>query len=254
MGNRMNNSERPLSGLKAVPLYKQLKAMLLEQLENQVWKNNEKIPSEAEISGIYGVSRVTVRSALNELVEDGYLIKIQGKGTYACHTIKKITLSADSGSFHQFCTKEGLVPGRRVLVCESVEANQEDVEELRLSPGDRVVHLYSVMTVEGVPITLEDNRLSSRFDFLMELDLTDQSIWQLLMTHGDVRKIRVASHVVDSSLSNSKESQLLQVPKGTPMLIINELNCDENGDPVHRTTLKSPSNRVKFYYDWGNMG
>ena len=71
---------KPLDNNNAVPLYEQMMMMLRERLDNHVLDAGEKLPSEAELCKSYGVSRITVRRAIDELVEEGYLEKKQGKG------------------------------------------------------------------------------------------------------------------------------------------------------------------------------
>ena len=73
---------KPLDNNNAVPLYEQMMMMLRERLDNHVLDAGEKLPSEAELCKSYGVSRITVRRAIDELVEEGYLEKKQGKGTF----------------------------------------------------------------------------------------------------------------------------------------------------------------------------
>ena len=64
------------------PLYQQLKDILVDAIDSEKWKANEKIPSENELSSIYGLSRMTVRSVLTDLVKEGLLYRVQGKGTF----------------------------------------------------------------------------------------------------------------------------------------------------------------------------
>ena len=73
---------KPLDNNNAVPLYEQMMMMLRERLENHVLDAGEKLPSEAELCKSYGVSRITVRRAIDELVEEGYLEKKQGNVCY----------------------------------------------------------------------------------------------------------------------------------------------------------------------------
>ena len=61
------------------PLYQQLKDILVDAIDSEKWKANEKIPSENELSSIYGLSRMTVRSVLTDLVKEGLLYRVQGR-------------------------------------------------------------------------------------------------------------------------------------------------------------------------------
>ncbi len=89
---------KPLDNNNAVPLYEQMMMMLRERLDNHVLDAGEKLPSEAELCKSYGVSRITVRRAIDELVEEGYLEKKQGKGTFV--TQKRAAIPVMSISEH----------------------------------------------------------------------------------------------------------------------------------------------------------
>ena len=92
----MDEKEK-LNTLAVVPLYKQLKRLLEDALNDGTWKPGESLPSEPELAREYGVSRITVRTALNELSKEGRLVRLQGKGTFVTQKKGKslFTVSAD---------------------------------------------------------------------------------------------------------------------------------------------------------------
>ena len=101
---------KPLDNNNAVPLYEQMMMMFRERLDNHVLDAGEKLPSEAELCKSYGVSRITVRRAIDELVEEGYLEKKQGKGTFVTQkraAVPVMSISehpADTGRIAGGCT------------------------------------------------------------------------------------------------------------------------------------------------------
>ena len=96
-----------------IPLYEQVKEAIKLKIEQKEWKENTRVPSETELMKIYEVSRVTVRNALALLVDEGYLEKKQGIGTFVSKPrIKKIIFHR--ASFTQSCAGAGLVPGTKV--------------------------------------------------------------------------------------------------------------------------------------------
>ena len=108
---------KPLDNNNAVPLYEQIMMMLRERLDNHVLDAGEKLPSEAELCKSYGVSRITVRRAIDELVEEGYLEKKQGKGTFV--TQKRAAIPVMSISEHAtvgFSGRYGQDSGRLHMV------------------------------------------------------------------------------------------------------------------------------------------
>lgn len=91
-----------------VPLYKQLKDLLLQEIKEGIYKANQKIPTELELSEKYQISRMTVRKALAELVEEGVLAKKQGKGTFVQEEKMTEDLSSPN-SFTNLCKRNGKV-------------------------------------------------------------------------------------------------------------------------------------------------
>ena len=80
------------------PLYQQLKDILVDAIDSEKWKANEKIPSENELSSIYGLSRMTVRSVLTDLVKEGLLYRVQGKGTFVAEKWTKYLSTSQKAS------------------------------------------------------------------------------------------------------------------------------------------------------------
>ncbi|MGL4656045.1 MAG: GntR family transcriptional regulator [Sarcina sp.] len=87
-----------------VPAYIQLKSIILEKIESGIWKEGDSISSERELSDEYSISRMTIRQALGELVQEGYLLKKKGKGTFVCKP--KVT-QKDIMSFTEMISKTG---------------------------------------------------------------------------------------------------------------------------------------------------
>ena len=87
-----------------IPAYYQIKQIILEKINNSEWKVGQCIASERELSEAYGVSRMTVRQALGELVQEGILLREKGKGTFVCEP--KVT-QKDMMSFSEIISKSG---------------------------------------------------------------------------------------------------------------------------------------------------
>ena len=97
------------------PLYQQLKDILVDAIDSEKWKANEKIPSENELSSIYGLSRMTVRSVLTDLVKEGLLYRVQGKGTFVAEKI--VTVSPSYIGIREQLEKMGYEVETRIVEC-----------------------------------------------------------------------------------------------------------------------------------------
>ena len=107
----------------SVPLYQQLCNLLTDQIHKGVLKPGDKIPSELQLSEMYGISRITVRSAITQMVDEGLLMKRHGKGTYV--TIPVFVESKAGGSFTRSCQKNNIIPHTEVISVKTVPCSSE---------------------------------------------------------------------------------------------------------------------------------
>ena len=133
-----------------IPLYEQIVEYLRKDIAANTFGRNGKIPTEAELSEKYGVSRITVRRAVDELVNQGLVEKKQGKGTFV--TAPRFSRRLDSGplSFSEMCEANGLVPGAKILETGIVIPKSASVrEQLRLKDGESAVLISRLRTGSG---------------------------------------------------------------------------------------------------------
>ena len=129
-----------------IPLYAQIVEYLRKDIAANVFGRNGRIPTEAELSEKYGVSRITVRRAVDELVSQGLVEKKQGKGTFV--TAPRFSRRLDSGplSFSEMCEANGLVPGAKILETGWDRGPEVTVGGTAASPyggGIRGIHLQT---------------------------------------------------------------------------------------------------------------
>lgn len=116
-----------LDGGSSAPLYQQVLDLLKSDIEQGTYPVDSQIPTELELSKMYGVGRVTVRRAIEELVGEGYLTKRQGRGTFVTATkiIRKVHQKDDVQSFTQACAENGMKAGARVVARKTVAADRD---------------------------------------------------------------------------------------------------------------------------------
>lgn len=126
-----------------LPLYKQLKNVILSNIEQGIYKKGEKIPTEQEFSAMYHVSRMTVRTALEELTKENLLVRKQRKGTFVNSEKYQRQITCQR-SFTEMCREIGCTPGAKVIKSVLEAASEEDTAELGLKPEERILHIPSV--------------------------------------------------------------------------------------------------------------
>jgi GntR family transcriptional regulator len=118
------------------------------------------IPSERLLCERFGVSRMTVRQAVDALVVDGLLEREQGRGTFVAPT--KMDLQVRLASFGEDMRRRGMEPSSKVLVAEEIAASPDIADALELLPGELVFYLHRVRYADGVPMAIEQTWLPSR--------------------------------------------------------------------------------------------
>lgn len=226
-----------------VPLYKQLKDMIKESIMDGTLKPNQKIPSELELSETYQISRITVRNAISELVDEELLEKKQGKGTFVC-TPK---IDVRSPNFTMMCQKNGKIPGSQTIKIVKQPVTERDIRELHLAAGDSVIYLLRVLTADGEPVMVEHNYFPERFAKLLQTHLDDISLYAFLREEYNVH-FGAASKSIELAYPTEVEAGLLHISLSTPMLMIREVVYDRGDEdvPIHRTKQYLLGDRFKY--------
>ena len=211
------------------PLYQQLMSRLKNDIVAGVYAPGARIPSEQVLCDTYGVSRVTVRKAMLDLVQEGLLVRRQGKGTFVAQERIQRNLQQIT-SFSDACRRNGHTAGARLVSAELTEASAEDAEKLGLMPGSRVVEIIRLRLCDGEPVMLEINRFPSGYDFLLEVS-AEGSLYECLVQRG----LMPSSAVHDISLGHATPMAARQLgcQPGDALLLLDELVLDQHGEPLH---------------------
>jgi GntR family transcriptional regulator len=216
-----------------LPKYVQLENALYEQISSGELAPGAQIPSESELSAQYDCARMTVRKALDGLVNRGILVRLPGKGTFVTDTMLTHRLSTTM-SFSHALRARGYEITTQVLKQAVVPASPTVTRELKLPPGGEAVLVRRLRFVQGRPSAIHTSYLDARmYAGLVEVDLEHGS---LLAAIEHIAGSRVLSYSVDyvrPSLLNAEESELLHLPVGSPILELEGTSFTEHGHPVH---------------------
>lgn len=228
-----------------VPLYQQLKNALKADINNQKYKDGEKIPTETEICKKYNVSRITVRKAIQELVEEGYLIKWQGIGTFV--NSPKIDRKIEHVmGFTSACKANGMKSFSRVTIKEIIKPDQTLKQLLELNAGEKVLYIQRVRYADDRPIMLENNYYPyNRFSFLLNESL-EGSLYDLLKEKYQIDPINSGESTLEIVLADDEKSSLLECPIGKALFYLFTSIYDQNNKPVHVGKQYIIGDRYKF--------
>jgi GntR family transcriptional regulator len=214
------------------PLYRQIKALIVQGLDAGEWKPGEAIPSEIELAGRFGVSQGTVRKAIDELAGENLLVRRQGKGTFvATHNEQRqlfrfLRLQPVAG--------EQEYPGSRLLECRRSRASSEVARLLDLKAGDGIVYLRRVLIFQGEPTVLDEISLpASLFKGLTggKYEEYHGSVYRLFETEFATRMIR-ADERIRAVAADSASAEVLGVSEGAPLLCVDRVAYTYGDRPV----------------------
>lgn len=217
----------------ANPLYNQVVEGIRAKIESGAYKINSKIPTEPELCEEYGVSRITVRRAVEELEAEGLLVRRQGKGTFVTEKAAKVAEKAVY-SFNEACKILGKEASSRVIGARTVKATPEDMEGLSLPDNSRVVEIDRVRYADSDAVLIERAHFPMAFSYLLESNLKG-SIYELLRTYGV--KPSWASKEISLIEADENKASLLGVEQGSALILVKEVVYDQKDRPLHVSHL-----------------
>jgi GntR family transcriptional regulator len=208
--------------------YLHIRDQLLDQLETM--SPGEPLPPERELAARLGVSRMTLRRALDELVSAGRAVRRQGAGVFA--TGPKVAQSLAATSFSVEMRRRGLEPGARTLSSASVPAGARLGQRLELSPGEPVLRVERLRLADGSPMAIEIlHAPTAVVPGLDGTDLVDRSYYEVLAAKYDVR-ISAGVQTIEPTVTDAAESDVLEVPLHSPALLFERVSRDQHGRVV----------------------
>ncbi len=203
-----------------VPLYYQIYEQLREEILSGRLKPGDPLPSETQICSQCGVSRMTARMALSQLVNEGLVVRRKGKGTFVAPP--KATFREEAFFFLRYTDlvkSLGLAAGARVIQQEITRPPPEVKEALRLQEEEQVIRIVRLRLADDQIMALETAFLPCRlFPALIEMDLNDRSLFQVLEDELNA-SIAYAVDTVELSTAGPYEAAELQSQEGMPIVL-----------------------------------
>lgn len=218
-----------------LPLYHQLLQVLLDRINAGEYGPGELLPSEKELEAEYGVSRVTIRKAMDELMQMGQVVRQQGRGTFVTDKVEDYRSELLRG-FMEEQIQRGAHVSTRVLAEELIPANRPVADALQLEVGTPVCHIRRVGFTDGSPIVLSDfwYDLPEGCKHLPELgaQVTIFSALCSFFRETAGRTLVDGFKTVEATVCDAEESELLETTEGAPLLLQRVTLCDHTGRPT----------------------
>jgi GntR family transcriptional regulator len=185
------------------------------------------IPSERQLTTDLGVSRLTVRAALDDLVRDGYLERRHGSGTYV--TEPKIAQPLTLTSFSNDMRRRGMVPGSRTIELTTILAGARLAHRLAVSPDARIVRVKRLRLADSKPMAMEVLHVPEALvPGLTRSDFENHSFYDLLAERYHI-VMASGTQSIEPTVTNEEESEVLGVPLHSPAFLFERTTVSESG-------------------------
>ncbi|MFC3571864.1 GntR family transcriptional regulator [Streptomyces yaanensis] len=225
-----------------VPKYYRIKKQLLEMAE--ALTPGSLMPPERSLAVEFLTSRTTVRKAVQELVGEGRLNRVQGKGTFVA--LPKVYRTLHLTSHTEDMRAQGLEPASQVLDIGYITAGEKLSVLLDTDVDERVLRIERLRLAGGEPMAIETTHLSAqRFPELRQSLTEYTSLYTALAEVYGVH-LAEADETIETSLANPREAGLLGTDVGLPMLLLSRHSRDAEGKPVEWVRSVYRGSRYKF--------
>ena len=227
------------------PLYDQLVDILRDKILSEL-KPNDMLPSERELTVRYGLSRTTVRLALQELENQGLVYRRHGKGTFVAGNGLKATNLSQTYSFSDQMRRLGREPKTTILEFGTIEATKYYAMRMGVHIGDRLYRIKRLRLADDVPMMLERTFLPVRnFMSLKREDLERASLYDVFeQTYHE--KIRVAEEEFFASVASAEDAKLLGIGEGAPVLDLARVTSNEGNEVIEFTLSVARADQFKY--------
>lgn len=233
----------------STPLYIQLDDILRLHISNGDWKPQQLIPSENQLCKMYGISRMTVRSVITSLVNEGLLYRVQGKGTF----VSAPKISAKSPAYvgiREQLEKQGFLIDTKLIELQVMPAGKNVGQILNIEASLEVYHIRRVRYADGKPVSIHESYIPRQFcESLCENDIEQEQLCHVLdeKYHLTAKKVHETLESVSASAS---EAKLLNISRGHPLLLLKEINYTATGQTFEYTKIVFRGDMIKIEFDY----
>ncbi len=231
-----------------LPLYYQLKELIKHQIETKAFKPHDRLPSEIELSEVYGVSRMTARRALVDLENEGFVYRESGRGTFVAEPklrqgLRRLT------SFTEDIKARGMVPGAKVREVELV-SDEHVAQKLNVDATETLVKVQRVRLADNLPLALETSYLIHRYcPEIEQSDFTNISLYKVLNEQYGIY-LGKAEQYLEAKSAGPLEAQVLEIEEGKSVLLMERTTyLDDNETPIEFVNSVYRSDRYRFYVE-----
>lgn len=233
-----------------VAVWKQIANTLSTEIRDRAFTATGRLPSESELATRFGVNRHTLRQAVAALQVDG-LVRIEpGRGTFVQHELLDYVLSRRT-RFSENLQRQGLLPSKQLLTARQMPAPERAAHELRLDKGASVLMVEMVDEANNQPIALATAYYPAlRFSGLLEMLHDGTGTTEILRHFGVEDYVRAESRIT-TQMPSDETARLLKQPATRPVLCVECLDVDMDGQPIKYGETVFCGDRVQLVVNAG---
>lgn len=227
------------------PLYDQLVDILTEKIEHE-YRPGDLLPSERELSKYYGLSRTTVRLALQELERLGLVVRQHGRGTFVADRSVQATNLSQTYSFTDQMREMGRDPSTTILEFVEIDADKNLAEKMRVRMGDKLFKIERLRCADGLPMMVERTYMPVRKFMSLKRPMLEHASLYTVIEQVFHEKIRVAEEEFFASIARPADAHLLGIGEGAPVLDLVRTTYDVGNEIIEYTLSVARADQFKY--------
>ena len=230
-----------------LPLYAQLKGTLIDAIACGDLKPGDQLPSQRALGETYGMSHMTVRRAISELINEGVIYAIPGKGIYVAAN-KQDAEAGPLVGFTEDMARRGMMASSQVLAAEIVGASTLLAQVLNVPVCTPLIYLYRLRLADGEPMALQTGYLPHTLcPGLLEHDLEHNSLFAVLRNVYGLH-LTGSTTAVEAALTDKEQAALLGLPFPSALLITEQITYLDTSQPIEfvRTAYRGDRHRLRL--------
>lgn len=232
-----------------IPLHAQMEKLMRGKLSSGEWEPGRAIPSENELSRLYGVSRMTVRNVITKLVQEELLERIPGKGTYVRES-KISTKALSYGGVREQLEEMGYEVTTKLISIEKKKVSDKISNLFKVSPDTLFYIIQRLRFVKGVPLSIHASYIPLHLcSELEKKDLENEQLCVILNNSYNLKRVKMIE-TLESVAATKKEAELLQVKTGHPLLLLEDTIMGEDDAPFEFAKVVFRGDKYKIHLEF----
>ncbi len=229
-----------------LPIYIQIHDDIKRKIEENIWKVGDRIPSERELSLHFGVSRMTLRQAIQNLSDEGILERKVGSGTYVANRKVQEKMTGTT-SFTEIMLSQGRQPSSKVTSYFVTSPSSSEIEKLALSENQLVLRMERIRYADGIPICFELASIPETLINQFTKESITNSFYRILEDEGF--KIGGANQTISATEASEKIAEFLNIKRGDAVLRLRQVSFFDDGRPFEYVRTQYVGSRFEFYLE-----